>query len=59
MLNSIIKLSKSAIKGKASLIIYLVCLALAVFTPLPAAVVVIAAGAAGVIIGRVSGRARQ
>ena len=59
VLNSIIKLSKSAIKGKASLIIYLVCLALAVFTPLPAAVVVIAAGAAGIIIGRIPGRAKQ
>ena len=59
VLNSIIKLPQSAIKGRVSVIIYLVCLALALFTPLPAAVIVIAAGAAGIIIGRLPGRAEK
>ena len=59
VLNAIIKLAKSAIKGKAALVIYLVCLALAVLTPLPVAILVIAAGAAGIVIDLIARRAAK
>ncbi len=57
VLNAIIKLAKSAIKGKASLVIYLACLALALLTPLPVALLVIAAGAAGIVLDLLMRRA--
>ena len=59
VLNSVIKLWKNSVKGKAALIIYLAVLVIALFTPVPVAVLVVLAGAAGVIIHAVRGRGRM
>ena len=48
--NSVIKLWKSAIVDKASLLIYATVFGVSVFTSFPVAVLVIAAGVAGVVI---------
>ena len=50
ILSSVIKLFKGAVKDTPAIVIYIIVLAIAVFTNFPLALLVIASGAAGIII---------
>ena len=56
ILNAVIKLFKSAIIDKASLAVYIIVIAVSVFTSTPVALIVIAAGIAGVAISKIRRR---
>ena len=50
IVNSVIKLWKSAVVDKASLAVFLAVFGVSVFTSLPVAILIVAAGAAGMVI---------
>jgi len=55
MLNTVVSLAKKSLIGKEAIVICVVALALALFTPVPTITIIIAAGVAGVIIDKVKG----
>ena len=59
VLNSVIKLFKTSVKGAFSLVIFFLCLAASLFTSLPVAVIILAAGAVGVIFGSLRERSTK
>ena len=52
IINAVLKLFKNAVIDKPTLIIYIVVIAISLFTSFPVALIVIAAGTAGIIISQ-------